>query len=100
MLVASGMKMARAKLRSVRRGGGAGYIIGGIIGYMPGGGGGGICGITTGPRPGGGGGGGENAPCGSIGPCPGGGCGIMLVSNFENRKPKTESNNQIRMTKS
>src|SRR4051794_24933065 len=79
IVVAMVIKIARAKLRS--RGGGGmnmpgGGIIGGI-GCMPGGG------IGPGRYPGGGGGG-LNAPRGSIGPWPGGGCGIIVGSSFAN----------------
>src|SRR5215212_6994498 len=84
--VARVTKTAREKLRAGRCGGGIN-----IGGYMPGGGiGGGIMpgiipgGIQTGGGGGGtfplGGGGGVNAPRGSIGPCPGGGCGIIVRS--------------------
>src|SRR5690348_11639354 len=84
IVVASVIKIPRANDPPGRGGGGGaniggGYGIGGGIipggGIMPGGAGGGVN-IGEEPPPVGGGGG-ANAPRGSIGPCPGGGCGII-----------------------
>src|ERR1019366_6318545 len=81
-VVASVVKIARAKPPRALGGGGnhpGGGIIGGI---KPGGG--------AHPPPCPGGGGAEKAPRGSIGPCPGGGCIVIFFPRRHDRCPTTQ----------